>query len=96
MTISLKTGVIACGLLFGLVATQTASASCQNICVRAYNDCMRYVIDPAVCQAELDQCLADCSGGGDFFADRRLLKETDAQQCQRSEVPKRELVLVAG
>ncbi len=69
--------VMTCLLVAGLglsAIPNTAQASCQSICVVAWRDCIRQAGgDPgleAACDAELNQCILDCSGGGGIVQSR--------------------------
>ncbi len=67
----------------GLFSAADTQASCQSICVRAYNQCLNSGIDPAACESELDACIAACGSGGGIA----LALNKDEAHCAKP-VPK--------
>jgi len=87
----MKTATIVSALLVavaGVFSPSIAEASCQNICVRGFNDCLASGTLEADCRAELTACLNDCVGGGSVG--ELALNDDDARVSARSCVVENE------
>ncbi len=77
-SLMLMTGLLAAGIGLSSIPN-VAQASCQSICVVVWRNCMQQAGgDPgleAACDAELDQCMSDCSGDGGFLQSQVLGKD---------------------
>ncbi|WP_296952155.1 hypothetical protein [uncultured Massilia sp.] len=44
----------------GAASAPALAASCQGLCAAAYRSCISWGGDPATCEAEREECFAQC------------------------------------